>query len=183
MKKKVIITGAAGTGKTTLIDALRERGFNCLEEVSRNWINRQLSIQGDAVPWNNVKAFSDGCLKESYRVLEEEDEAAFCDRSPLDYHVHLLVRNETLDAATKTIPIQSQFETVVFYCPVWEAIYKQEPQRPEPFEHQLNVDKVTRWVYRDAKFELVEVPKVSVSERVSFVLHHLGEEKVTALKF
>jgi len=35
MNKKYIITGAHGTGKTSIMNKLKERGFNCIDENSR----------------------------------------------------------------------------------------------------------------------------------------------------
>ncbi|MBQ0787779.1 MAG: ATP-binding protein, partial [Oceanihabitans sp.] len=33
--KKIIITGGPGTGKTSIINELVKRGYNCIEEISR----------------------------------------------------------------------------------------------------------------------------------------------------
>lgn len=180
--KKIIITGAAGTGKTTLINALREQGFRCLEEISRSWIDHQLATNGEALPWKDVKAFSEGCLEQSNLILGQHQSAAFCDRGPLDYQVHLMLQNEPMSDTLNSASLLELFDPVVFYCPTWEAIYQQEPQRPEPFEHQLEVDRLTREMYMQAEFSLIEIPKTTVAARVSFVLNHLDQKKVSALK-
>ncbi|HEX5742987.1 MAG TPA: AAA family ATPase, partial [Flavobacteriaceae bacterium] len=36
MQNKIVITGGPGTGKSTLINELIKRGYNCLEEISRD---------------------------------------------------------------------------------------------------------------------------------------------------
>ncbi len=35
MNKKIIITGGPGTGKTSLIEELKRKNFNCFNEISR----------------------------------------------------------------------------------------------------------------------------------------------------
>ena len=42
MNKKYIITGAHGTGKTSIMNKLKERGFNCIDENSREIIAEQV---------------------------------------------------------------------------------------------------------------------------------------------
>lgn len=179
---KIMISGAAGTGKTTLINALEKAGFNCLEEISRKWIDQQLKVDGDALPWKDVEKFAIGCLNELDDQLSAESNPAFCDRGPLDYSVHLSVRGKQLP---KNFGINGQleaYERFVFYCPLWKEIYRQEPQRPENFEHQIRVDRLTKKAYKDAGFHLIELPKKTVDERVAFILKNLSDEKIQCLK-
>ena len=173
IEKKIVISGAAGTGKSTLIEGLREVGFPCMKEVSRTIINEQLSIDGDILPWKDVQAFSEHCIKKTKVDMKLNPEFAFCDRGLLDYYIHSVVRNSEI---LPEIPFEQCHETyhsIVFFCPLWESIYEQEPQRPESFEHQIAVDSISRKVYAHAGFELVEVPKVSVKERCLFVKEEL----------
>ncbi|MCH2225037.1 MAG: AAA family ATPase [Crocinitomicaceae bacterium] len=173
IEKKIVISGAAGTGKSTLIEALEEIGFPCMEEVSRFVIDEQLQMKGHALPWKDVKAFSERCILETNNRLKLEEDFAFCDRGLLDYYIHSLVRD---DQTIPKIPVDKCHEiyhSIVFYCPLWESIYEQEPQRPESFEHQVFVDSISRKIYEGAGFELVEVPKVSVEERCLFVEEEL----------
>ena len=58
MEKKYIITGAPGTGKTSLINELNTRGYECSEEISRNVILEQLKKKGEALPWKDLTSFS-----------------------------------------------------------------------------------------------------------------------------
>lgn len=38
MPKKIALIGGPATGKTTLIDALKAKGFSCMDEISRQII-------------------------------------------------------------------------------------------------------------------------------------------------
>ena len=57
MNQKYIITGAPGTGKTSIINELKRRGFNCIDENSREIISKQIMIGGEILPWKNQIAF------------------------------------------------------------------------------------------------------------------------------
>ena len=41
--QKIALIGGPGTGKTTLIDALKTKGYGCMEEISRQIKIRDLS--------------------------------------------------------------------------------------------------------------------------------------------
>ena len=45
--KKIAITGSAGTGKTSVIDFLKTKGFHCFEEVIRS-ITSEIKNEVDA---------------------------------------------------------------------------------------------------------------------------------------
>ncbi len=50
MENKIVITGAPGTGKTSIIAQLRRLGYSCSKEISRDIITEQISSSGEAVP-------------------------------------------------------------------------------------------------------------------------------------
>lgn len=47
-----VLTGGPGSGKTTLIEALRSAGFATSVEAGRGIIRDQLAIGGPALPWS-----------------------------------------------------------------------------------------------------------------------------------
>ena len=50
MIKRIAISGAPGTGKTSLIEELAKHNFTCHPEVSREIIAAQFKIDGDITP-------------------------------------------------------------------------------------------------------------------------------------
>ncbi|MEE9905946.1 MAG: AAA family ATPase [Chlorobium sp.] len=53
-----IITGGPGSGKSTLIEGLRQHGFRCYSEVSRQLIRHQSMEPDGVLPWKNLPAFA-----------------------------------------------------------------------------------------------------------------------------
>lgn len=174
LKKQIIITGAAGTGKSTLLDALKINGVFCIDEVSRNVIDRELSVGGDALPWRDTMKFVRNCISVTEKNIRHITRVAISDRSMLDHNVYLKVRDIQIPPALVNFPYTDHYHKSVFYCPLWEEIYVQEVQRPEPFMYQNEIDKCTREIYKERGFELIEIPKISVEKRVEFVLNHLS---------
>ena len=57
MEKKIVITGAPGTGKTSIIAQLKKLGHSCSEEISREIIAEQIASGGKMLPWLDLKHF------------------------------------------------------------------------------------------------------------------------------
>jgi predicted ATPase len=67
----LVITGGPGAGKSTLIDALSERGICSMPEAGRAIIQDQVTIGGEALPWSDRRAFAELMLSwemRSYRA-------------------------------------------------------------------------------------------------------------------
>ena len=78
-----IITGGPGSGKTSVIEALRERGYLCVDEVGRKIIREQLLIGGDALHWGDGAKFLELMLSRSmgdYERVSDSDGPVFFDR-------------------------------------------------------------------------------------------------------
>lgn len=57
MDRFVIFSGCSGGGKTTLLAELRRRGYTVVAEPGQRIVREATFSGGDAVPWNNMKAF------------------------------------------------------------------------------------------------------------------------------
>ena len=86
MNQKFIITGAPGTGKTSIINELKKRGFSISKEISREIITDELKQGGDVLPWKNLKAFSErvALLRKTQFDNAPENKLHFFDRSIID---------------------------------------------------------------------------------------------------
>ena len=85
MIQKYIISGAPGTGKTTIINALKKKDYYCAEEISRELIAEQISIGGSILPWK------DQIANRRYKQYLDSPENCICffDRSSVDCIAYL----------------------------------------------------------------------------------------------
>ena len=58
----------------------------------------------------------------------------------------------------------------VFIAPPWREIYCIDAERKQTFEDGVHGYRLLAEAYPDHGYELVELPRVSVAERVEFVL-------------
>jgi len=70
--------------------------------------------------------------------------------------------------------VKYQYFPTVFVLPPWKAIYVNDAERDHSFEHAESVNRIAQEWYRRCGYQLLEVPRVSVDERCTFVLEALA---------
>ena len=66
-----VITGGPGSGKTTLVEALRRAGYACSVEAGRAIIQDQVARGGRALPWIDPAAFAQMDVEIQSTLLRE----------------------------------------------------------------------------------------------------------------
>ncbi|SDG96895.1 AAA domain-containing protein [Psychroflexus sediminis] len=64
----------------------------------------------------------------------------------------------------------------VFLFPIWNDIYTQDNERFEDLELAKNLQDALIKTYRDLDYELIEVPKSRIQERIEFILKSIQEK-------
>ena len=177
MKKEiVVIIGGPGTGKTTIIDGLLKTGHCCYPEISRE-VTLEAKKQGiDQLFLENPLLFSemllDGRKKQFTNATNEPHEIVFLDRGIPDVlaYMHFIGDSypDSFDAACKT-----HVYTKIFILPPWKEIYICDDARYENYEEAQLIYKHLVETYQHYGYKLIEVPKDSVENRVSFILNNL----------
>lgn len=71
----IVVTGGPGSGKSSLIDAMAQRGFRTMPEAGRAIIRDQIRIGGKALPWADRALFAELMLGWELRSYQEAAKA------------------------------------------------------------------------------------------------------------
>ena len=170
MNAHFIITGGPGTGKSTLIAALREGGMSCFDEVSRQIIVEANQNGSDLLPWSNLEAFAAECHRRMIAQLVEEEVEGLCfyDRGIPDIIAYL--RNGGKSVPNYLFDDGKRYAKLVFMAPPWQEIFVNDSERPQSFEECQKLHNLLLKAYTELGYRVVMLPKVSVELRVNFVI-------------
>ena len=172
MNQRYVITGAPGTGKTAIINVLKERGYSCVDENSREIIAEQIINGGEILPWKNQIAFENQIANRRSKQYLDSPENCICffDRSSIDCIAYL--NSNKLEATSQIIEIikNCTFNKTAFYTPIWEEIYTNDSERKESIESAIAIEKSLLKVYNFFGYTLIAIPKLTTGERADFIL-------------
>ncbi|PSJ52656.1 AAA family ATPase [Kumtagia ephedrae] len=167
-----VLTGGPGSGKTTLIDALRGEGFAGTEEAGRGVIRDQVTVGGSALPWGNRALFAELMLSwemRSHAQALETTGPVFFDRGVPDCIGYLELCGLPVPDHFRSAADRFRYHPTVFVLPPWPEIYSGDEERKQDFDEAVRTFEAVSAAYAACGYTLVEVPKTTVSERLAFV--------------
>lgn len=174
MIKRIAISGAPGTGKTSIIDALTKMQYKCKPEVSREIIAEQLKIGGDITPWNDLDSFSKLVITERIKQFKQAKcSIEFFDRSIIDSFAYLLKDKISITKEWNSLAKSHKYYNKVFITPPWKEIYICDKERLEDFETATSIHKYMVQAYEMYGYEVIIIPKTNIQERIAFILNHI----------
>ena len=172
-----IVTGGPGSGKSTLIDALNKRGYARSIEAGRGVIQDQMAIGGRALPWIDPLSFAELMLSwemRSYHIANEATGPVFFDRGVPDVLGYLRLMNLPVPEHIRKAADLFLYNRRVFIAPPWKDIFQQDRERKQDFDEEIRTYDALATTYTSLNYELLELPRASVEERLSFVLANVA---------
>jgi predicted ATPase len=177
-KEIIVIIGGPGTGKTTIIEGLSIRGYCCYPEVSRE-VTMEAKKQGiEQLFLENPLLFSEllleGRKKQFQNAFQESEDVVFLDRGIPDVLAYMHYIGDSypthFDACCK-----DHIYSKIFILPPWEEIYVSDDERYENYEQAKLIYNHLTETYQHYGYELIEVPKGTLKERIHFILENVGQ--------
>ena len=171
-----VITGGPGVGKTTLLDKLKKRNYKVVPEIARELIKEQQNTNGKALPWKNKNLYKEMMFDRSIKSFEEAENDTnkgnpiFFDRGFLDTICYAELIESEISERMKSYAKNWRYNKTVFMLPPWQEIYEIDNERKQDWkEAVLTFEKMSE-TYKKYGYNIIEVPKKTVNERVDFVL-------------
>lgn len=173
-RSRIVFSGGAGVGKTAVLIALQALGHTVVGDSARSIVQarkaRGLSPRPGADQFAQEVLLRD---VENYKRHTASSGLIFFDRSVVDA-LGMLDQVSPLSEVELNHWLSGYpYQLKVFVFPPWEAIYANDEERDHTFEHVQMVDCRVREWYRRCRYEIVEVPRLSVAGRCAFVLGNL----------
>ena len=179
--RKIVITGGPSTGKSTVINELKNRGFTCFDEVSRDIIKEaqkegieQLFL---ADPLLFSRKLIEGRLKQYHKADKTNKPLIFFDRGIPDVNAYLRYVKQDIPEEFEKITKEHPYYRLTFIMPPWEDIYTTDAERYESFNQaQLIHNKLVNY-YKELEYYLIFVPFGPVEKRVDYILDSIKKNK------
>lgn len=172
--QRIILTGAPGTGKTTILHLLEKQGYDVLPEMARALIKEQQALETEILPWKNHKAFGEELFRRQVAQFHQAKNGltTFYDRGIPD-NLGYLRRDGLQNKALEKEAESYRYFPKVFLTPPWEDIYNQDDERWEDFELMLQIHEALVDIYQHFDYQLIEVPRISPEQRLDFILQSI----------
>jgi predicted ATPase len=169
-KKLYIITGGSGTGKSTVLEILKQRGFGVVEETARREFAKNPSLDR-----------RDPQLQVYFAKIRAAEEArlqgiCFLDRSIIDNLAYLEKYGLQTPAELTALIRQSKYEKEVFFMSMPPEERHGAPQTKNTYEASLKEHEALARIYEEHGYRIINVPFAPYAWQAAFIL-----EKVKGL--
>lgn len=172
----ILFIGAPSTGKTSVINALKAKGYVCYEEISRQ-VTQEARDEGiEHLFLENPLLFSEKLLEGRIRQFLSANainqSPVFIDRGLPDITAYLDMVKKPYPDRFKKANQEFRYDKV-FWFPFWEDIYTSDKERYENLSLAKTIEKYLLESYKTHHYDLIEIPKSSIDERLNFILNNL----------
>jgi predicted ATPase len=172
----VVLSGASGGGKSTLLDELRRRGHSVIPEPGRRIVQMELESGGGALPWLDLEAFARRAIEVALADLKTAGGMSgwvFFDRGLVDAVAAL----EFATGSPAPIGTLSPYHHTVFLAPPWPEIFATDAERRHGFDDAVAEFERLCAIYRRLGYRVTLLPKEKAEARADFVLNELSSSR------
>lgn len=176
-QQKIVLIGGPGSGKTTVLEALKTKGYCCFDEVSRA-VTLKAQRQGiEQLFLTEPLLFSKMLLEgreEQYKAANQcKEDLIFFDRGIPDVHAYMNYFKTTYSSLFLEKSKQYKYDLIFHFSP-WKEIHITDNERYETFEEAVSIDTFLIKAYGDLNYKIINVPFGTVDERTNFIIHSLS---------
>ncbi|WP_243471571.1 AAA family ATPase [Winogradskyella sp. MH6] len=175
--KKIVITGGPGTGKSSIINSLKSRGFLCYDEISREVT---LQARKDGIeqlfltePLLFSEKLLEGRLKQYNDASKETISAVFLDRGIPDILAYMDYIGDKYPQYFSDASQNNSYDYVFVLAP-WQEIFTSDSERYENFEQAIEIHHHLLKTYMKFGYQLIDVPFETIEKRTDFILEVLN---------
>jgi len=173
----VLFIGAPSTGKTSVIEALKEKGYICFEEISRQ-VTQEARDEGiehlfREKPLLFSEKLLEGRIRQFLSAKTLNQSPVFIDRGLPDITAYLNMINQDFPEKFNIANKIYRYDKV-FWFPFWEDIYTSDKERYEDKTLAQNIENYLINSYKSLNYDLIEIPKLNIEDRLNFILSHLN---------
>lgn len=174
---KIVLIGGPSTGKTSVLNALKENGFHCFEEISREVTAAAQKKGIDQLFLTKPLLFSQLLLEgreQQYLDAEKSGEKIiFFDRGIPDVKAYLDFFNTKYPDIFSEKCLTYEYDFIFHFLP-WKAIHTTDNERYESFEEAVEIDKVILKTYSNLGYKIINVPFGNLENRTQFIINYLN---------
>jgi predicted ATPase len=178
MTKKIVLAGSVCCGKSTIIDILKDLGYDVLEEVPRKVIREQMRIQGGCLPWveESFYDFQNIVLKRQLDCEEklDRDKSYFLDRGVLDMIGFFFNKGFVPPEDLFFRALEIKYDKVFFVETLSEEFFENDCERRESYIDNLKLQSMIYNLYKSSGMEMIFLSNtLSAEQRVEMILSSL----------
>lgn len=176
-QQKIVLIGGPGTGKTTVLEALKIKGYCCFDEISRA-VTLKAQQQGIeqlflTEPLLFSKMLLEGRETQYIQASQRKEPVIFFDRGIPDVHAYMNYFKTVFPRLFLEKSKHYKYDLIFHFSP-WKDIYITDNERYESFEEATSIDGFLTKAYIDLNYKIINVPFGTVDERTNFIIHSLS---------
>ena len=175
INKRIVLAGGPGTGKTSVINELKQNNFCCFDEAAREIFN-EFKLEGLEFKTKPIKISQSILNKrkhdfESAVEIKCKGDTVFFDRGIHEITAYLQSISKSSDYWDK-LPFEYKYDLIFMFEP-WKEIYKKDENRIENFSEAMKISPFITKIYKQSGIKMILVPNMGIRERAGFILNNI----------